>query len=854
MRILFDTYEINNNYIINLAKKETLFSNNTFRMGSTTCVTIDLSVDKRAFKSSAAALPEKVIIEGQTYYIDNYDFTNGSYYQYELVDPMVKLNAPLKWEAETSPTVKELYNQICTKFNLKPQTASFYLEDIKLTWDNQGSVTCRDLISYIAEVNCSFARIIDNTLEFVSYVNSKPIEVDIITCADYKAGDAHTIKRVVLEMGSKTVKYPIEEQGTPLYLNNENILFTDSQNITKEAIVEHIYNEIKDFTFCNFSTSRCAVATERAWPNLVFKGAGLSFKTIGEIDLSFNSIWTGGYKMTVDTPAQEETTVRGNNIDRKIQIIVDRETGTIKQTVNEYKEQIEGNKNDLDNFKQTVINNYSTIEQTSTSISNSVSAMKTTIEGEVAEKYMTKASLDMYVTEEAASKKVISWINASADNIILNTKSLIFGVYPDGQYIEVTNLIDTNTNVATGVLFDGTGKVRFQPSGAFQVANTVDGKTLNYFSMYNYKPKEDGSIDGGEIQFVNYTPLNKYYNWIRMGAHINLGGDMADVYAIDIKNYDKTLTNGKFANRMYLASNTNINEFRVLNWQAGQGILGSRFTITGRNNSNSFSIYNNKVGNAFKANWIQVQAIGTDNKMIITNYHTDKDKIATYIYIDSNSSSNSFFVQNYMYNESYLGNMQVFSCSASQNYYGLTNYKLVGGESKHKANEFSFQSTSSQNRLYLGNFSITEKSDKVQNDIELVSKSGANTLYIRNREVNDSTITSNAVQLESNSTENKVLITNSKRGKIDYGNYVHLNTSGSGSAMTLYNFNDGMTNYIEMSSNWLKIRNSLSCELTLDKNQNIMLQGPNSVDINSTNYEVHLNAPKGVFVNGKKIG
>ena len=44
------------------------------------------------------------------------------------------------------------------------------------------------------------------------------------------------------------------------------------------------------------------------------------------------------------------------------------------------------------------------------------------------------------------------------------------------------------------------------------MANTVDGKTLNYFSMYNYKPKEDGSIDGGEIQFVNYTPLNKYYN------------------------------------------------------------------------------------------------------------------------------------------------------------------------------------------------------------------------------------------------------------------------------------------------------------------------------------------------------
>lgn len=339
-----------------------------------------------------------------------------------------------------------------------------------------------------------------------------------------------------------------------------------------------------------------------------------------------------------------------------------------------------------------------------------------------------------------------------------------------------------------------------------------------------------------------------------MGAHINLGGDMADVYAIDIKNYDKTLTNGKFANRMYLASNTNINEFRVLNWQAGQGIIGSRFTITGRNNSNSFSIYNNKVGNTLKANWIQVQAIGTDNKMIITNYHTDKDKIATYIYIDSNDSSNSFFTQNYMYSESYLGNLQVLTCSATQNYYGITNYKFVGGEGRYNANELSFQSNSSQNRLYLGNFSITAKSSKVQNDIELISKSGANTLYIRNREVNDSTITSNAVQLESNSTENKVLITNSKRGKIDYGNYVHLNTSSGSSALTLYNFNNGMTNYIEMSSNWLKIRNSLSCELTLDKNQNIMLQGPNSVDINSTNYEVHLNAPKGVFVNGKKIG
>lgn len=127
MIILFDDNTINNNYITSFKKKETLFSNGSFKLGSTTCVNITLQVAIQAFDGTGIEpVPTKVFIDSETFYVDSCDLTNGYYYEYELTDAMVRLNTPFTWESESAPEVQEIFQYIAKKVGLSAGDVPYF--------------------------------------------------------------------------------------------------------------------------------------------------------------------------------------------------------------------------------------------------------------------------------------------------------------------------------------------------------------------------------------------------------------------------------------------------------------------------------------------------------------------------------------------------------------------------------------------------------------------------------------------------------------------------------------------------------------------------------------------------------
>lgn len=261
---------------------------------------------------------------------------------------------------------------------------------------------------------------------------------------------------------------------------------------------------------------------------------------------------------------------------------------------------------------QEQLKNYSTIEQTSNSINLAVSSMQTTIMNSVADTYATKASLSVYVTEDDAKNSIASWINACADNIVLNASSkLVFGDL-DNQYITISNYSDANGN-KVGVLFDGTGQIIMTPEGKLDISNYVSGNLYNQFQM-----KYDSS--GKQI-----------YLWNKKFADTNNG------------------------NSLSLWTTVNTNAFNVSNYDLDTTYVANRLNMysqKGENYSSNYAIImNNKLGTSKFANVIQMLArysssSTTYNSIDLINYDMANDTYANTISLSSYSTGNNLFIGN----------------------------------------------------------------------------------------------------------------------------------------------------------------------------------------------------------------
>ena len=238
-------------------------------------------------------------------------------------------------------------------------------------------------------------------------------------------------------------------------------------------------------------------------------------------------------------------------------------TPTVSSAINDANEK-------ADNTYQTLITYYSTTEQTDSKISQSVSATKTDILGQVSKTYATKASLEIYVTEDKAKNSIASWINACADNIVLNASSkLVFGDL-NNQYITISNYSDSSGN-KVGVLFDGTGQIMFTPSGAFDVRNIVSGTLKNQFQISALGVSNNVSIWNNQKNNESY-----YANSVTMGSQLQADGS----YNNSINLYNYIVGSNKEANYISMSNDGSSKYLKINNDGTMNRIW---FTRTGNN-------------------------------------------------------------------------------------------------------------------------------------------------------------------------------------------------------------------------------------------------------------------------------
>lgn len=777
IRVLFDSKELSSLAIMSLSQSGQLFDS-TFKLGSTLCRQVKLEVNSRYV---SVVRPSKVYIYDDdtikfTLYIDNIEKVDDFTYSYTLVDSMVKLNVALsdifEWDTSKSYTVQTIVDNICDYIG-SSHVSIGYIGDLSVSWD--WDTLARDFLSYVAEINASYVRInASGNVEFIEHKNATTHVLDVETCEDIAIGEYHCIQRVGYEQASASIYYPTSEvEYNTVYINQDNVLITDSGDFTREDIIKHIYDKINGFEFYCLTTSRCEVAQDCIAGDLLntsviddkflatAKGQKLadalgrkliariktSIPTIAQIDWSYNAKWIGGYELDVATDVQEETQIVSET-ERKVRslrITVDRELGVIEQEVKDVNTKV----TDLGTELTT---NYSTTKQTANAIELAVNASEEKIEEDVAKTYATQASLKLYVKEEdlsgdidnIAPNKIASWIEASADNIIIKyTNSLIFGNYPDGQYMQArTN--DSNT----GVLFKGTGTFELDSVGDFNLINYADSEYSRQKNrIFTYTSKSNNYYRQC-MQFSNYaynkTTLANYlymigqenYNWTgfenkQLDDSITVSANRLELYAnsdswyIQLQNYITTAY--KSANRFYLGSGSSSNLMYLTNFNfADVTYTANKLTLNSTSDTNQLTLHNLKLNSGLYANWLSLSSGSTSNDLRIYNDQFNNGNIANNIYMTSNNNGYDEFGIHNRY-EGNLRNQLLFFTSSTRSFITLRNYSPSTNTTINEIelNESGLTVTNKTGslNLYSANASFVMGAD---NNVTLYSRYGLN--------------------------------------------------------------------------------------------------------------------------------
>lgn len=519
-------FYVDDDMVMGLSYRADPFGGDAFKLGTTVCQQATLQIKSTAFDNvlhpdeyytvelAEGNLPYPTIFA--TLQIDDINWENEKYIEIKLVDKMVNLNVPYDWSAVDPQTVGNIINHMTTDLlgytpdtntSIWTEISSPYLTNLAVTWDS--GTNARDFISYVAEVNGGYAYIDkQGHIKIKRYNNTSSATVLLNTCKDFKLGNEHIIDRVVYEYGVATAKYPDDSTytgtGNTVYINPNNILFTDSQTYTRDAIVQQIYSYVNGLSFYNVKTTRCYIpSTVRAGDRIII-GA---YRTIANVDWKYNGMWYGGFQLEVQNKKQEETQVIGNTERiNQINIKVDRELNTITQTVSSLG-------SDVSDLSTNLSTNYYTkteTEQTASSIT------MTALGG-----YYTKSETDNVAQAEAQAQisllvdnsdnRITSYINANADEIRLVASTLIFGDYPSGAYVE---MITGTYDPATGSGFNGIkleghagnnrGAITWINSAYFRYTGDHSELSMydDYFRVYGYS----------DIAVTSSTTTDVYHN------------------------------------------------------------------------------------------------------------------------------------------------------------------------------------------------------------------------------------------------------------------------------------------------------------------------------------------------------
>lgn len=332
MKIYFDNVLVDSDYYANLTRTGVVY-NNVFKIGSTICDTYKLTVDKSVGVPSLVEFKDNSDNLLKTLYVSDVNDEDDFTILLDLEDAMTKFN--FKYDASPIMThikivddkvihfayLSEILDDICVKAGITTNIATFYGDTKEISWYDK-DYTARNYLSFIAELNGKNMRIdSNNQLSFVN-INTTPVKTISFNEIDkYKIGLEHTITRVVFDNGINPSPWSYgNTDGETYYIDTANVYINES------ADVEHIYNEIKDFTYYNFKTINCPLSGLEIGDLVKFNDGTNDYITFSQFHnvVYAGSQWNGGIEVSLEGEVKQETQIEGQDDKyRRIKQIVD---------------------------------------------------------------------------------------------------------------------------------------------------------------------------------------------------------------------------------------------------------------------------------------------------------------------------------------------------------------------------------------------------------------------------------------------------------------------------------------------------------------------------------------------------
>lgn len=323
--------------------KQALMFDKQFKLGSTVCMSFTIKTSKAGLGTF-----DKIIVrEGNSnkhiLYLDSVDTSDDVYDTYVLCDSMLKFNkvydgSTLTNDGQTSVTYKEIIADICSQMGVDCLVSSYRGPNRSTTtYDN--TTPARDYISWFAELNGGFAYInASDKLKFEELVAIYPPAIAVEDCSSFKLGAHHVFTRVVFDNYDVHYEEGYTSTGTEtLYLNPNNRYIIDQSD------VEAISNRIGTFDFYNIKVDRCPIPTGNYFPGYFIKFSlnGVEYKTVAQIDQSYNMGWQGGFECWLDNAEQVETQVIGTEQKiRKMEVKYDLELNQFSRSISDLNENV----------------------------------------------------------------------------------------------------------------------------------------------------------------------------------------------------------------------------------------------------------------------------------------------------------------------------------------------------------------------------------------------------------------------------------------------------------------------------------------------------------------------------------
>ena len=352
LRVYYNgTTLVDSDYVYGVHQKFIAYDDKFF-IGATPCREVTLIIDKQAWSTHPTYFTVKEY-DGSSetglwwVNVDNVDDTDDYYYKYTCLDSMVLFNEPMEF---TQDTVYNLINGICTKHGMSAPsgiTNSSYPGRMVVTWSDY--CTEREFISYAAELIANVAYInYNNRLTFTGYKFTADAVTSNDDMADITVGATHNYTKVVYD---NVVHYEYgTNDGETIYLNTDNILFSDNNGDSNFDTIEKQVNRIGllvlgnttstdfGFSFTNVKSSNFVIRDTFVYgqPGKLGRITLTNYPvmlTFIQPDWNYNNgYWIGGINTELKTQEQEETEVIDSETKRAINSVstrIDRQEGTI---------------------------------------------------------------------------------------------------------------------------------------------------------------------------------------------------------------------------------------------------------------------------------------------------------------------------------------------------------------------------------------------------------------------------------------------------------------------------------------------------------------------------------------------